>query len=228
MKARTKILLSLAGFFIAMFLPAVLMTFYVHVPSLVSGYLVAWFIYLLVIIWKLPKDQRLYANRYKDRVWGNGNVKDIYGLKSELQKLTEPNNFVSDYSDKVLKAIKLQERLKLLEPYDISGLKEVRIQAEQELGITLNTEAFCGHLLKVFSPANYLKDPDKVYELNQICSLFLNCKHDMDALENALISAQTRINTFNYPLPDFKGKITKIFFWGVCVAAIIWIVIGAI
>lgn len=224
MKLSTRILILLVGVIIAILLPAVLMAFYyVQIPAIVLAFLMVWMIYLLVYIWKIPSNPKLEIQGYQDYSWGNGNSKDAIGLKSELLKLSDPNNFMQPYSDKVIKAIELNELLKGTDANDIHQLSTIRKRLKQELGVELDSSKFSNHLLYVFSPVKYGKNRIYVNEMSMICDAIKSSDNDIEKLESVATIALERIEHRNSLRPSYKKRIAWIYIWAAIGIAISWL-----
>ena len=223
MKTSTKITLSLVGIAFAIFLPTILYaSLYIQLPGIVHAFLLIWMIYLLRYVWRLPSYQILTIKGHKDDQWGDNNSHDVIGLKSELLKLSNPNNFKNSFSDNTYKIVKSKKIIICLyktDANDISRLKEIRAIAQNELGITINTLAFKNHLFDVFSPIKYKNKPKYINEMIRICSDIAECNNDLNAIECTIINTMERIAHWN-SLADidnasYKAKITRIFLWGI-------------
>lgn len=220
MKTTTKILLSLAGIAMAILLPAILSAFfYIQMPGIVLLFLMIWMIYLLIYVWRLPAYKVLEIN---------GRQFDVFGLKTELLRLVSPKDFIAGDSDKAAKAVKLNTLLESTDADDLSGLKKIRTEAEQSLGISIDPAKFSRHLLEVFSPSKYKGKPEYVNEMTRICSDIARHSSDTGAMEDIVINAQKRIAHWNSLAPSYGQKMIQTFLWGVLGSAALWFVYAVI
>lgn len=222
MKTTTKILLSLASIAMAILLPAILSAFfYIQMPGIVLLFLVIWMIYLLIYVWRLPAYKAL-------EISGGSSASDVFGLKTELLRLVSPKDFIAVDSDKAAKAVELNTLLESTDADDLSGLKKIRTEAEQCLGISIDTAKFSRHLLEVFSPSKYKGKPEYVNEMTRICSDIARHSSDTGAMEDIVINAQKRIAHWNSLAPSYRQKMTHTFLWGVLGSATLWFVYAVI
>lgn len=220
MKTTTKILLSLAGIAMAILLPAILSAFfYIQMPGIVLLFLMIWMIYLLIYVWRLPAYKVLEIN---------GRQFDVFGLKTELLRLVSPKDFIAGDSDKAAKAVKLNTLLETTDAGDLTGLKKIRTEAEQSLGISIDPAKFSRHLLEVFSPSKYKGKPEYVNEMTRICSDIARHSSDTGAMEDIVINAQKRIAHWNSLAPSYGQKMIQTFLWGVLGSAALWFVYAVI
>lgn len=148
-------------------------------------------LYGCFVIWKCPKSKPIKG--YKDKAWG-GNSNDLYGLKAELLKHINPQNYVKPFDSSKLAAAKcLSEKLCKIKNTDLSALKEIRNEAATKLGVNLNVEAFYNHLLVVFSPVKFTKNSNMFEITNQLCQELTANNHDIDMMENILNEKVTPI-----------------------------------
>lgn len=216
MKTTTKILLSLAGIAMAILLPAILSAFfYIQMPGIVLLFLMIWMIYLLISVWRLPAYTALKINRVSS-------ASDVFGLKTELLRLVSPKDFIVVDSNKAAKAVELNTLLESTDADDLSGLKEIRTEAEQSLGISIDPAKFSRHLLEVFSPSKYKGKPEYVNEMTRICSDIARCGSDIGTMEDIVINAQKRIAHWNSLAPSYRQKMIYTFLWGVLGSAALW------
>jgi hypothetical protein len=215
MKTTTKILLSLAGIAMAILLPAILSAFfYIQMPGIVLLFLVAWMIYLLIYVWRLPAYKFLKINE--------NNSNDVFGMKTELLRLVVPQNYIPEDSGKAAKAVELNSLLESIDADDLSELKKIRIEIEQSLGIAIDSTKFSRHLLEVFSPSKYKGKPEYVNEMTRICSDIARCGSNIAAIEDTVINAQKRIDHWNSLAPSYKKRMILTFMWGVIGSAALW------
>lgn len=216
MKTTTKILLSLAGIAMAILLPAILSAFfYIQMPGIVLLFLMIWMIYLLISVWRLPAYKALKINR-------GSSASDVFGLKTELLRLVSPKDFIVVDSNKAAKAVELNTLLESTDADDLSGLKEIRTEAEQSPGISIDPAKFSRHLLEVFSPSKYKGKPEYVNEMTRICSDIARCGSDIGTMEDIVINAQKRIAHWNSLAPSYRQKMIYTFLWGVLGSAALW------
>ena len=216
MKTTTKILLSLAGIAMAILLPAILSAFfYIQMPGIVLLFLVAWMIFLLIYVWRLPEYKFLKINV--------NNSNDMFGMKTELLRLAVPQNYIPEDSAKAAKAVELNSLLESIDADDLSELKKIRIEIEQSLGITIDSAKFSRHLLEVFSPSKYKGQPEYVDEMTRICSDIARCGSNIEAIEDTVINAQKRIDHWNSLAPSYKKSMIQAFLWGVIGSAALWL-----
>lgn len=200
----------------AILLPAILSAFfYIQMPGIVLLFLMIWMIYLLIYVWRLPAYRILKIN-------GGSSASDVFGLKTELLRLVSPKDFIARDSDKAEKAVGLNTLLESTDADDLSGLKKIRTEAEQSLGISIDTVKFSRHLLEVFSPSKYKGKPEYVNEMTRICSDIARHSSDTGAMEDIVINALKRIAHWNSLAPSYRQKMLKIFLWGVLGSAALW------
>lgn len=222
MKTQQKILLSLAGIIMAILLPAILSAFfYIQMPGIVLLFLMIWMIYLLIYVWRLPAYKVLEIN-------GSSSSSDVFGLKTELLRLVSPKDFIAGDSDRAAKAVELNTLLESTDADDLSGLKKIRIEAEQNLGISIDPAKFSRHLLEVLSPSKYKGKPEYVNEMTRICSDIARSGSDTGAMEDIVINAQKRIAHWNSLAPSYRQKMIQTFLWGVLGSAALWFVYAVI
>ena len=200
----------------AILLPAILSAFfYIQMPGIVLLFLMIWMIYLLIYVWRLPAYRILKIN-------GGSSASDVFGLKTELLRLVSPKDFIARDSDKAEKAVGLNTLLESTDADDLSGLKKIRTEAEQSLGISIDTAKFSRHLLEVFSPSKYKGKPEYVNEMTRICSDIARHSSDTGTMEDIVINALKRIAHWNSLAPSYRQKMIKIFLWGVLGSAALW------
>ena len=200
----------------AILLPAILSAFfYIQMPGIVLLFLMIWMIYLLISVWRLPAYTALKINRVSS-------ASDVFGLKTELLRLVSPKDFIVVDSNKAAKAVELNTLLESTDADDLSGLKEIRTEAEQSLGISIDPAKFSRHLLEVFSPSKYKGKPEYVNEMTRICSDIARCGSDIGTMEDIVINAQKRIAHWNSLAPSYRQKMIYTFLWGVLGSAALW------
>lgn len=204
----------------------------VNLPGLIKAFLVTWMIYLLRYVWKLPPYKRLTIRGHNDNQWGDSDSSDIIGLKSELLKLSNPNNFKDSFTDDTIKAQKLNMLLHETRADDILKLKEIRVKAQNELGIIINIRAFRKHLLDVFSPLRYKKQAEYANEMFRIQSDIIKCGEDLDALEHTIANAMRRIDHWNslydVDAKSYNAKTIRICLWGIIGSIFLCIILHTI
>lgn len=222
MKISNKILWTIVALFISVLLPAILSVFfYIQMPGIVLLFLMIWMIYLLIYVWRLPAYKALKIN-------GCSSASDVFGLKTELLRLVSPKDFIAGDSDKAAKAVELNTLLESTDAGDLTGLKKIRTEAEQSLGISIDPAKFSRHLLEVFSPTKYKGKPEYVNEMTRICSDIARHSSDTGAMEDIVINAQKRIAHRNSLAPSYRQKMTHTFLWGVLGSAALWFVYAVI
>lgn len=152
-----------------------------------------------ILIWKYPAI--FIIESFDNPDWGN-NKRDIYGLKSELYKLINPQNFYTPYDfDKVACSNDLLQKLEKTDKLDVAKLKILRKEAEDNLKVKLNTEKFYNHLMKVLSPIRFSKKPDIFKLMNQYCQTISMNRENIDLIEDVLLQIN---NDIIIPFKDLR------------------------